>query len=124
MQTQKIHLGDALTIVTGKFLSPNGMRSLQDTLRYLTGDVVFINQIPRAVDACRPHILASFPELGNPPDDVRSDEGKKWISEHYALYGDEIEISPLPTGAFKHGNAAAELAEQIGADRVFVTVPN
>jgi hypothetical protein len=35
MQTQKIHLGNALTIVTGKFLSPNGMRSLQDTLRYL-----------------------------------------------------------------------------------------
>ena len=63
MKTKKFHLGDVLSITTGRLVSPRHMDGVYDILNFMTGDNLFTHQLPRASDECKPHLLAQFPQL-------------------------------------------------------------
>ena len=63
MQTKQFHLGDVLSITTGRLVSPRHIDGVYDILNFMTGDNLFTHQLPRASDECKPYLVAQFPQL-------------------------------------------------------------
>ena len=63
MQTKQFHLGDVLSITTGRLVSPRHIDGVYDILNFMTGDNLFTHQLPRAFDECKPYLVAQFPQL-------------------------------------------------------------
>jgi hypothetical protein len=91
-------LGDVLSALTGVRLS----WTFPDLLTYMTGDSLMVHQTARAVDECRPALLAQHPQLA----DVEAPEGfpdeaaaLRWLSEQADRYGAELPVEPLPRSA-------------------------
>lgn len=61
--TKRFHLGDVLSIATGRLVSSRGMDGVYDILNFMTGDSLYTHQLPRACKECRPYLLEQFPEL-------------------------------------------------------------
>jgi hypothetical protein len=63
IENRSFHLGDILTVVIDRLLSPRGMDGVYDILNYMTEDTLYTHQLPRAARECKPHILSQHPEL-------------------------------------------------------------
>ena len=63
MQTKQFHLGDVLSITTGRLVSPRHIDGVYDILNFMTGDNLFTHQLPRASDECKPYLVEQFPQL-------------------------------------------------------------
>jgi hypothetical protein len=59
------HIGDVLSVTTGKLISLNHMLGVHELLEYMMGHGVFTHQLPRAGDACEPCLLQQFPWLSD-----------------------------------------------------------
>lgn len=90
------HLGDILTVTTGRLLS--NMDGLYDLLNYMTGDDLMTHQLPRACDECAPALLAQHPDLADVPVPAEFD-GKphvdRWLAEQVARFGAARDVEPL-----------------------------
>jgi hypothetical protein len=78
MQTKRYHLGDILSITTGRLVSPRHMDGVYDILNFMTGDDLYTHQLPRAADECRPYLAKQFPQLSK-IDLPKAGEGFKQI---------------------------------------------
>lgn len=115
--TQRFHLGDILTITTGRLVSPRGMDAVYDVLNWMTGDDLFTHQLPRAMDECQPHLLAQHPDLAGIKapdfDAIRPDRAEAWIAawlaRRVAQFGEHREVAPLPAGEHTRIDPLAEL---------------
>ncbi len=58
MQTQRFHLGDVLSMTTGKLLSPSLMDGIYRIAQHLAGEPVWTHQLGRVMNESRPHLLA------------------------------------------------------------------
>jgi hypothetical protein len=123
MKTKKFHLGDVLSITTGRLVSPRHMDGVYDILNFMTGDNLFTHQLLRASDECKPHLLAQFPQLA--AVDASGVNGKnhvKWLTEQVAKYGEEFEVKPVPKGTHQFKNPIAEAAEMMGGPEKIIVV--
>ena len=59
----KFHIGDVLSITTGKMVSPTGMDGIYKILNFMTGEDLYTHQLPRAMRVCAPHLLQQHPQL-------------------------------------------------------------
>ena len=77
---REFHLGDILSISTGRLISPRGMGGVYDILNYMTGDDLFTHQLPRAAGECKPYLLDQMPWLAEIQlvDDFFGDEVEDW----------------------------------------------
>ena len=66
MQTKEFHLGDVLSITTGRLVSPRRMDGIYDILNFMTDSNLFTHQLSRAINECKPHLLGQFPQLDCP----------------------------------------------------------
>lgn len=64
--TQKFHIGDVLSVTTGRLLSPEHIGGIYKILNFLTEDNLFTHQLPRATRDCRPWLLRRHPWLDDP----------------------------------------------------------
>ncbi len=118
MTTKSFHLGDILTITTGRLVSPRHMDGVYDVLNWMTGDDLFTHQLPRAMDECQPHLLAQHPDLARIEvpdfDAIRPDRVKAWIDEWLArmvaVHGEHREVAPLAANEHTRIDPLAELA--------------
>lgn len=114
----RFHLGDILTITTGRLVSPRHMEGVYDLLNHMTGDNLFTHQLPRASDECKPHLLAQHPDLADikVPDfeAIRAERVKAWVDEWLARmvaqYGEYRDVAPLANGEHSVIDPLAELA--------------
>lgn len=137
MDVKKFYLGDVLSVTTGRLLSPRGMDGVYDILNFMTGDNLFTHQLPRAVDECKPHLLRQHPELDSPEFQLAlgelvlmldTESGKKqpehlitgWLSKQFAVYGEQLEVAPIPPEAHQVRDPIEELAEMVGPEKVIV----
>ena len=123
MQTKQFHLGDVLSITTGRLVSPRHIDGVYDILNFMTGDNLFTHQLPRASDECKPHLLAQFPQLAEV--DASGVNGKnhvQWLAEQVAKYGEEFEVKPAPKGAHEVKNPIAEATEMTGGPEKVIVV--
>jgi hypothetical protein len=133
MEMKKFHLGDVLSVTTGRLLSPRGMDGIYDILSFMTGCHLFTHQLPRASDVCKPYLLEQFPQLDSPEvqfavgeliEMLKTPSGMKepdklilgWISKLTSgQYGVELEemleVKPLIVGVYEVKNPIEELVE-------------
>jgi len=122
-QEQKLfHLGDILTITTGKLVSKRHMEGVYDILNFMTGDNLFTHQLGRAIDECKPHLLAQHPQLAAiTGDEVTPENFKAWIEAQCAEFGEELMVQQLPEHEHEVIDPMSELAEKVNQDKI-VTV--
>jgi hypothetical protein len=97
-ETRRFHLGDILSVTSGRFLSPDGIDGVYRILNWMTGESLFTHQLPRASRECEARLLAQHPDLAKIriPEDL-SGEGpcKAWLAGQVAQYGEYLEVAPL-----------------------------
>jgi hypothetical protein len=110
------HLGDVLTITTGKFMAPRGVEALYDLLGFMTGESLFTHQLIRAGDECAPRLLEQHPDLADvhtPPEweqgDVTREDVEAWLAEQVARYGETRDVAPLAPEDHTHIDPITEM---------------
>lgn len=108
--SETFHIGDVLTVTTGRLLSPTHMEGVYRILNYLTGDSLYTHQLPRAAKEVLPWVERQIPALsaaameGAVADlDVRlasagdpSQVVAAWVAEQAALHGETHALHPIP----------------------------
>lgn len=119
--SRKFHLGDILSITTGKLVSPKGMDGIYGILNYMSGDDLFTHQLPRVSDECKPKILEQHPQLSEvDASPVNLENYQQWLAEQVAKYGEYLEIQPLSRGSHEYKNPIEELEDKVGKEKIIV----
>lgn len=113
-ETREFHLGDILTITTGRLVSPRHIDGVYDILNFMTGDSLFTHQLPRGMEECQGPLLAQHPDLAAivPPEDFGPDPEAgvaAWLAEQVAVYGEMREVAPLAADEHTHIDAITEM---------------
>jgi len=139
MQTKQFHLGDVLSVTTGRLVSPSHVDGLYDILNFMTGDNLFTHQLPRAARECRPYLITQFPQLSGRTmhsaitelDDAlnaETAEGEEkkivtdWLAKQVAKYGEMFTVKPIPTATHKVKDPLTEVEEMMGGPEKVVVV--
>ncbi len=123
--SETFHIGDLLTVTTDRLVSPTHMDGLYRLVDYMTGVPHFTHQLPRGVEACKPHLLEQHPWLAQVtvPDGVTGEEAVRVFLETVAAdFGEQHEVAPIPDGEYAPREPLSELAEMVGHDRVIPVV--
>ena len=113
MSTRTFHLGDVLTVTTGRLVAPRHMDAVYELLDFMTGDTLFTHQLPRAATECAPELLRQHPDLGNvlvPEEFTDATHVNEWLAEQVERFGQTREVAPLPPGDHTHINPLTELS--------------
>lgn len=73
MATKQFHVGDLLSVTTGRIVARRHVDALYDLLGHMTGDSPFTHQLPRFGDECKPWLYRWFPELESVDDGILGD---------------------------------------------------
>lgn len=121
----QFHIGDVLTVTTGKLLSRGGVAAAYKILNYMTGDDLMTHQLPRAARAAKPTILEQYPQLaeetGEGVDEQNIDAYLAGMAEKF---GEKLELKPL--AAYEKKDPTQELQDMMGGMSVpviVITVP-
>lgn len=126
MKTKEFHLGDILSVLTGRLVSPKGLQGYYDVINFMVGSILFTTQIPRAHEVCKPYLLNQLPQLGSPEIDfavgelilmLKTDAGRVeskklilgWLAKLSAKYGEKFKVVPLPKGVYQEQDPAKEM---------------
>lgn len=99
--TPDFHLGDILSVTTGRLVSPShmdGIYGIYSILNWMTGDNLFTHQLPRATEDCAGPLLEQHPDLAAVvvPDDFESAEHVfAWLDEQIARFGERRPVAPI-----------------------------
>ncbi len=101
--TKTFHLGDILSITTGRLVSPRHIDGVYDILNWMTGDNLMTHQLPRACGECEGPLRAHHPDLAAievpdfPGGDMESVKRfyARWLAEQVTIYGETREVTPL-----------------------------
>ncbi len=110
--TARFHLGDILSITTGRLVSNRHIDGVYDVLNHMTGDSLFTHQLPRAAEECAPHLLAQHPDLADVPvpDEFDSKEHvEAWLAEQARRFGEYRDVAPLASEDHTRIDPLAEL---------------
>lgn len=121
MESKLFHLGDILSITTGKLMSPRHMDGIYDILNFMTGDLLYTHQLGRAIKECAPFLLSQHPQLeGIQIEGVTKDTFNSILEDLCAEYGENLLVTPVPEHAHEFIDPRSELAEKIHPDRIIV----
>ena len=60
---QEFHIGDVLSVTTGRLCPPNKMKGLMDLLQFLEGEIFLDISAPKVARKHLPNLEEQFPEL-------------------------------------------------------------
>lgn len=110
--TRSFHIGDILSVLTDRLVSPDHIGGVYNVLNWMTGDDLMTHQLPRAQDECRPFLAVQHPDLAAVvvPDDLAG-EGPvhAWLATVVEQHGATREVQPLEQGDHTHIDPIAEL---------------
>lgn len=131
MQTKQFHLGDVLSIITGRLISPRRYEGVYDILGFITEDNLFPRPLEEVRFECRPYLVEQFPqlasaemdfavaELGDSLEITTSDaQARKvvaeWLAKQVAKHGEMFAVKSLPVDTHRVKNPIAEAIEMMG----------
>ena len=92
----KFHIGDVVSVTTGKLLSPRKMEGIYEILDFLTGDSLYTHELPFASKFAKPYLLSQHPELsGINKDEINTENYKEKLDALVAEYGEYLEITNI-----------------------------
>lgn len=119
--SRDFHLGDILSITTGRLVSLTHIGGVYEILNFMTGDSLFTHQLGRASNECRPHLLKQHPQLAEIAEpDLTPETFRAWLDEQIARFGETLPVEPLPQHAHEFIDPISELAETIHPARIIV----
>ena len=98
MTTRSFHVGDVLSIVTGRLVSPEHIGGVYKILNWMTGDDLMTHQLPRAARECEGSLREQFPDLAEieVPEELDSEEKVlSWLVTITDQYGTHRDVTPL-----------------------------
>ncbi len=121
------HIGDILSITTGRLVSPRLIDGVYDILDYMTGDELMTHQLPRAAEECRPSLREQHPDLADvavPEEFTGKEHVDRWLGDLVLQYGETRAVRPLEAGDHRVINPIEELADMLGgSERIYVVGP-
>lgn len=113
------HLGDILSITTGRLVSKRGMEGVYEILNFMSGDSLYTHQLPRVSKECAPVILAKYPQLAEVDAiGLNPENHLAWLDKVCAEYGEEMLIEALPKHAHEFIDPMSELVEMVHPDKI------
>lgn len=99
---KNFHIGDILSITTGKLVSPQGMEGVYEILNYMTGQEIFTHQIERAMQECKLYLLKQYPKLETVEcQSIDIDNWQDWIAAQIDKFGECLAVDLIPVRNFK-----------------------
>ena len=120
-ETKDFHVGDVLSITTGRLLSPSGIGGVYEILNWMTGESLFTHQLPRVGREAQPVLRAAFPQLESAnaiAHTITADNYKEALAEFVRRFGETLAVPKMPPGAHAEKGPFAELAEMVDPDRI------
>lgn len=139
MQTKKFHLGEVLTVISFRLVTPDGFEGLSRILNFMTGENLYHHQLTRVWKECQTCLAQQYPQLTGVNMELafaELDEAmnarmsyqelkkiiEDWLTKQVALYGEMFEVSQIPTEAHEVKDPLAELVEIKGAQGGVIVV--
>ncbi len=136
-ETREFDLGDILTIIDGRLISPRHMAGVYDILNFMTGEDVFTHQIPRLMREAKPILLRAHPQLDSPEINFAFGEltlmletptGKNepvnlvagWLSKLKATFGETLPVPKMDAFEHERIDPLSELVEHVHPDRIII----
>lgn len=123
-ETRTFHIGDILTVTTGRLVSPRHVDGIYDICNFMTADNLFTHQLPRAMDECAPSLREQFPDLAQiaVPEDLSGEEDvRAWLAQQVIVFGETREVAPLAPDDHTRIHPLDEL-ERMAPGRPVITV--
>ena len=96
IDNMKFHIGDVVSVTTGKLLSPRKMEGIYEILDFLTGDSLYTHELPFASKFTKPYLLSQHPELSEiNKDEINTENYKEKLDALVAEYGEYLEITNI-----------------------------
>ena len=96
--TKDFHIGDILSVTTGKLVSPRHIDGVYDVLGWMTGESLMTHQLPRVSDECAPSLRDQHPDLAEVEVPETAEIGAQF-GEHHPVAklaaGDHTSIDPI-----------------------------
>jgi hypothetical protein len=93
---KKFHIGDVLSITTGKMLSPEGIDGVLTILNYITKSNLYNSELIYIIEECRPYLLQQFPELKEETAiDVTPQNWKTYLLTMIEKYGEYLNVKSI-----------------------------
>lgn len=99
MKLREFHIGDILSITTGRLVSPRHVEGIYDILAYMAGEDVWTHQIPRISEEAKPVLLRQHPQLESvDASGVDKENFENWLSEQVVTFGETLPVRPMADG--------------------------
>lgn len=129
--SKAFHLGAILSITHDRLVAPRLMDDIYEICNFLTNDNLYTHQLPRVHDECKAWLLHLHPQL-NEIQPVRDADlailghqwWKPWLAKQVAVYGEYLDVEPIPEGIHEYRDPIAEACEMVGRERVIVVDPS
>ncbi len=90
------HIGDILTVVTGRSLSPRSTVGVYDILNFLTGNDMATHDLDSVLKECQPHLILQHPQLKEvDTQELGSGNWRQWLSDQARRYGLILPVKPI-----------------------------
>lgn len=116
---EAFHIGDVLSVVAGRLVSPRRMQGVRDLLNHMAGEILFLHQIPRVMQEAAPVLLRQHPQLteadveGITPENLDT-RMESWISR----FGMMLPVMPMTADEHECREPQSELIEMMPTDRI------
>lgn len=115
------HIGDILSVTTGKLVSPRLIEGVYDILNFMTGESLFTHQLPRVSREAAPVILRRHPQLADiDTSGANSETWRAWLGEQIARFGEMLPVPKMTVDEHERIDPISELAEKVHPDRIIV----
>lgn len=122
MSTKEFPIDGVLSVVTDLRLV-HDVGVIYEILNWMTGESLFIHQLPRVGREAVPIILALHPALRRAVEEseqVTPDNCLEWIAAWKARYGETLAVPKMTIADHERIDLLSELAEKLSPDRVLV----
>lgn len=111
-KTKRFHIGDVLSVTTGRLVSARHMEGVYDILNYMTGESLFTHALIRAAEVCAPVLLQQHPDLADvKAEGITKENWRAWLDEQIARFGEYRKVVPLKAGVYEAKDPITELID-------------
>ena len=121
MKTKEFHIGDVLSITTGRLVSPRHIGGVYDILNFMTGDNLFTHQLPRVSNECKPYLFEWHPQLKDvDASEVTPENWQEWLNEQVTRFGEDLTVRQIPEERHERRDPIEEMVEMVEPEKVIV----
>lgn len=95
---QQFHIGDILSVMTGRLVSPTGVDGLRRFADYLAGEPLMTHQLARLITEAQPVLAEQHPDLVTvtiPEDIMGETKVLAWLHGVVQIHGYRRPVTPL-----------------------------